>query len=211
MVLVEYAAQPRTPADVESADLGRISDWLWQRLPRPGVAEPLVRPMGVVELLVLVQGVEQVSLIPDEGAVEQFEAAGLYPAFHDRVHPGHPDTSEHTLDASVGKDAVEQGRVFAVPVPDQELCSMAGVLQVHDQVAGSLSHPCRGWMRCRTEYSNSTVSVLDHREYVHPCAGECDSFEEVTGQQGLGLGAQETGRRGGAALRRRVDPGLVLP
>jgi len=134
VVLVEDAAQPRAPADVESAGLGRISDWLWQRLPRPDVAEPLVRPMGVVELLILVQGVEQVSLIPDESAVEQFVAAGLYPAFHDRVHPGHPDTSEHTLDASVGKDAVEQGRVFAVPVPDQEPCSMAGVLQVHDQV-----------------------------------------------------------------------------
>jgi hypothetical protein len=36
-----------------------------------------------------------------------------------------------------------------------------------------------------------------------------DRLEEVTGQQGLGLGAPETGPRGGTALRSRTDPGVV--
>ena len=49
--------------------------------------------------------------------------------------------------------------------------------------------------------------MLDHRE--RPCAGQGDRLEEVTGQQDLGLGAQEIGPRGGTALGRRVDPGVV--
>jgi hypothetical protein len=51
--------------------------------------------------------------------------------------------------------------------------------------------------------------LLDHREHVQPRAGQGDRLEEVTGQQGLGLGAQEIGPRGGTALGRRVDPGVV--
>jgi hypothetical protein len=51
--------------------------------------------------------------------------------------------------------------------------------------------------------------VLDHREHVQPRPGQGDRLEEVTGQQGLGLGAQEIGPRGGTAFGRRVDPGLV--
>lgn len=34
----------------------------------------------------LAQGVEQVPVVPDEGAFQQFAAAGVDPAFHDRVH-----------------------------------------------------------------------------------------------------------------------------
>jgi len=46
-------------------------------------------------------------------------------------------------------------------------------------------------------------------EGVQPRAGQGDRLEEVTGQQGLGLGAQEIGPRGGTALGCRVDPGVV--
>jgi hypothetical protein len=53
------------------------------------------------------------------------------------------------------------------------------------------------------------AGVLDYREHVQPCPGQGDRFEEVAGKQGLSLGAQEIGPRGGAALGCRVDPGLV--
>jgi len=52
------------------------------------------------------------------------------------------------------------------------------------------------------------VSVLDHREYVHPCAGECDSFEEVTGQQDVSLRAKELCPGVGGALGGRVEAGV---
>ena len=51
--------------------------------------------------------------------------------------------------------------------------------------------------------------MLDHREHVQPRPGQGNRLEEVTGQQGPGLGAQETGPRGGTALGRRIDPGVV--
>ena len=57
-------------------------------------------------------------------------AAGLNPPFHDRVHAGYPDAAEHDTDSSVGEYLVEQGRVFAVPVPDQVSDLTAGVLEV---------------------------------------------------------------------------------
>jgi hypothetical protein len=59
-----------------------------------GVGDALMRPMFVVELLELAQRVEEVSVVPGGGAVEEFVAAGLYPPaafgrgcflFHDRV------------------------------------------------------------------------------------------------------------------------------
>jgi len=56
-----------------------------------------MRAMGVVELLELAEGVEQVRLIPDLGPVKELTAAGENPAFHDRVHPGHLDPAEHDL------------------------------------------------------------------------------------------------------------------
>jgi len=56
---------------------------------------------------------------------------------------------------------------------------------------------------------DSPAGMLDHCEHVQPRAGQGDRLEEVTGQQGLGLGAQEIGPCGGAALGRRVDPGVV--
>ena len=53
--------------------------------------------VGIVEPLVPIKCVGQVSLVPDEGAVEQFVAAGLYPRLHERVHPRHPGAAEPIL------------------------------------------------------------------------------------------------------------------
>jgi hypothetical protein len=41
-----------------------------------------------VEVFEFVQGVQQMSLVPDQGSVQRFMAASLDPAFHDRVHAG---------------------------------------------------------------------------------------------------------------------------
>jgi hypothetical protein len=78
-----------------------------------------VRAVSVVELFELSQGVDQVPLIPDQRAVQEFAAAGLYPPFRDRVHSWHPDAAEDDVDARVREDAVEQIGELAVPVADQ--------------------------------------------------------------------------------------------
>ena len=51
--------------------------------------------------------------------------------------------------------------------------------------------------------------VLDDRQDVQTGAAQGDSFEEVAGQQGFGLGAEEVSPGGGGAFGRRVDPGVV--
>jgi hypothetical protein len=59
---------------------------------------------------------QKVLVVPDEGAVQEFESAGLYPPFHDRVHVGHADDGGDDSDALAGEDCVERGRVRAVAV-----------------------------------------------------------------------------------------------
>jgi len=66
-----------------------------------------VSAVVVVVGFVLVQGVHQVMMVPDQGAVQQFVAAGLHPTLHHRVHPRHADPREHDLDPGLCEDLVE--------------------------------------------------------------------------------------------------------
>jgi hypothetical protein len=71
-VNVEDPAQPLVSSDVQVGDLVRISDRRRQRKQRPGVRDALVGPVVVVEHFEFAQGVQQVVLVPDQGAVEEF-------------------------------------------------------------------------------------------------------------------------------------------
>jgi hypothetical protein len=79
LVLVENAAEAVASSYVEVGNLVWISDLSGERGQRSGVREALMRPVSVVELLKLAQGVEQVPLVPDQGPIQQFTAAGLHP------------------------------------------------------------------------------------------------------------------------------------
>ncbi|MEU2689777.1 hypothetical protein ABZ654_39080, partial [Streptomyces hygroscopicus] len=59
---------------------------------RSGVGDALVGAVGVVELPVLVQGVQEVALVT---------SAGLYPPFDERVHSRHLDAAENDCDPRV--------------------------------------------------------------------------------------------------------------
>jgi hypothetical protein len=52
-------------------------------------------------VLELPQRMQQVALVPDERAVQEFAAAGRHPSFYDRIHPRHLDPAEHDLDIRV--------------------------------------------------------------------------------------------------------------
>ena len=80
-------------------------------------------------------------MVPDQGPVEQFAAAGLHPSLRERVHSRHLDPAEHDLDPGVLEYGVEQAGKLAVAVPDQEPRPAAGVLKVHDEVLRGLGHP----------------------------------------------------------------------
>jgi len=134
-VFVKDATQALVFSYVQVSDLARFGDRRGQWMQRAGIGDALVGSVLVVEVFVLAQSVEQVVLVPDQGPVEQFSAAGLHPPFHDRIHSRDLDAAEHNLDPGIGEDCVEQSRKLAIPVPDQKSCPTSCVLQVHDQPA----------------------------------------------------------------------------
>jgi hypothetical protein len=85
-VFVEDAAEAVASSDVEVVELVWFGDWLGERTQGSRGAERAVGPVLVVEGLVLMQRVEKVGLVHDQGAVEEFGSARAHPAFHDRVH-----------------------------------------------------------------------------------------------------------------------------
>jgi hypothetical protein len=129
---------PVPSADGQLGELVAVRDRFGQRGQGPGVGDALVRAVLVVEGLTIAQGVQQMSLVPDPGAVQQLTAAGPDPPFHDRVHARHPYATTDDPDPCVREDLVEQRRVLGVPVPDQVLDAVPdrpGLIQVHHQVA----------------------------------------------------------------------------
>src|SRR5215467_18796 len=148
---VEDSAQPLASSDVQAGDLLWIGDRRWQRTQRPGVRDALMGPVVVVEDFELTQGAEKVVLVPDQGAIEELTAAGLYPPLHDRVHSWPPYTGEHHRDPRIGQDGIEQPGELPVWVPDQEPRPASGVLKIHDRGPGGLGHPRGSRMRGHTQ------------------------------------------------------------
>ena len=102
-----------------------------------------------------------------------------------------------------------QPRSVIISIRNHAFGSAVGILQVHHEIPGGLCRPGRRRVDGGAQDPDSPAGVLDHREHVQPRPGQGDRLEEVTGQQGLSLGAQEIGPGGETALGRRVDPGLV--
>lgn len=69
-VLVENPSQPLPSSDVQVGHLVWFGNRWRQRLQRACVGDALMRPMLVVKGLELTEGVEQVTLVPDQRAVE---------------------------------------------------------------------------------------------------------------------------------------------
>src|SRR5262249_23553123 len=114
LVLVEDSAEALASSYVQPGDLAAVGDWRGQRDAWSGVRDALVRPVLVVKSFELTQGMQKMALVPDQGSIEEFTAAGQHPPLHDRVHSRHPHAGEHDLDARVGQDRVEQLRVLTV-------------------------------------------------------------------------------------------------
>jgi hypothetical protein len=70
LVPVENAAEAVASYDLEVSQHVWISDPRGQRAQRTGVRDALMRPVFVVELFELTQGVEQVLLVPDQGSIQ---------------------------------------------------------------------------------------------------------------------------------------------
>jgi hypothetical protein len=82
---------------------------------------------------------------------------------------------------------------------------VAGVLEVHDQVAGQLCSPRRGGMGGGTENTDAAGGVLDDGDDLQPRAGQYSGFEEVGGEDRMCLAAQKDGPGLAVALGCGLD------
>ena len=78
-VFAKDAAQTVTSTDVEACDRVWIGDRIRQRILRPGVRDSPMGSVGVVVPLVLVQGAQQVRLVPEKSPVQQLVTAAVVP------------------------------------------------------------------------------------------------------------------------------------
>jgi hypothetical protein len=84
-----------------TGDLVRIGDRRGQWIQRAGVRDALMRPVAVIEIFELAQGMEQAALVPDQRPIQQLASAGLHPPLHIRIHARHPGAAEHHLDPRI--------------------------------------------------------------------------------------------------------------
>ena len=82
--------------------------------------EGAVRAVCVVVCLVLAEDRQEVALIPDQRAVEQFPAAATDPALRDRVRAGRLDWAAQDPDPGTGEHRVEGSGELTVSVAEQE-------------------------------------------------------------------------------------------
>jgi hypothetical protein len=98
------------------------------------------------------------------------------------------------------EDGVEGGGELGVAVTDQEPETSAGILEIHDQVAGLLGKPGCGGVGGDAQDVHAAGGVLDDEEGVEPVQGDGVHVEQVAGENALGLCLQELcpGRSGPA-------------
>ena len=148
------------------------------------------------------------SLVDDQDAVEEFAADGADEAFGDGVGPRRPHGRLDDRDVDGGEDGVEGGGELGVAIADEEPEPLAGVVEVHGQVAGLLGQPRAGRVRGDPEDVHPAGGVLDDEERVEPVQGDGVEVKQVAGQDPVRLGPQEFGPRGSGAAGRGSMPAL---
>jgi hypothetical protein len=183
-ILVDHTSGTVAPLDPEPIQAG---DAVGQRMQRRGLVQGSVRPVRVVEVLVLAQHAHQMPLIPYQGPVQQLTPAAAGPAFHDRIYPRHPDRRADNPDARSLEHRVECRGEAGGPVVQDELCPSPGVFQVHEQIPGLLYHPRLDRMLGGSEDPDAAGAVLDDGQDAGLRAVEQPGGEQVQRQDPLRL------------------------
>jgi hypothetical protein len=105
-----------------------------------------------------------VAVVDDQEAVEEFTPDGADEAFGYCVGPRRPHRRFDDSDVDRGEHGVEGGGEFGVSVADEESEVPAGVVEVHEQVAGLLGQPLPGGMGGDAQDVHAAGRVLDDKE-----------------------------------------------
>ena len=139
-----FVDEPAEPVSSQAAG------W-WRRGPMGAacgrlLVEGSMRAVGVVMLDVLAEHGCEMPWAGDEDLIEAFTAQTPDAPFRDRVRSRCPHWGADDADVRAGEDRVEGGGELAVPVADQKPEPRSVITQVHEYVAGLLSHPGPGGM-----------------------------------------------------------------
>jgi hypothetical protein len=130
---------------------------------------------------------------------------GADPAFRDCVHARHADSGRDDADADVGEDGIKSGDEPAVAVADQVPHAGAGVLKIHDEVSGHLDRPGCGGVGGHCENPHASGGMLKDGQGIQSGSGEGLNLEEVRGEDGGCLAAQEGGPGQSVAFGTGLD------
>ena len=108
----------------------QVGDAIWQGPQWCSLVQRAVRPVRIVEVLVLPQHHHQVAEVPDQDPVQQLTSAAANPSLHDRIVVGIPGRPDRRPDP--------RGRQLGA-VPDRQVLA-AGVAMV---ISPATFTPCR--------------------------------------------------------------------
>ena len=147
---------------------------------RDALVDALMRPGGVVMLLVLGQDRSQVRLVQDQGPVEDLTAQGADKALADRVHPRRLHRGAHDGGPGGLEDGIEGRGEVRAAVADQEPEVPEPLTEVEGQVAGLLV--------------SATVSTCRKSAARIPAACACRNCRQVRPSR-RGAGSMPAARR----------------
>jgi hypothetical protein len=128
---------------------------------------------------VLAQHCREVAGPGDQEMVEALPAQGADEAFGDRVGSRRSDRCPEHLGIDGGVDGVERGGELGVAIADEESEASAGVVEVHEQVAGLLGDPGAGGVRGDPGDVDAAAAVLDGHEHVEAAQEDRVDVREV--------------------------------
>ena len=108
----------------------------------------------------------ELSLVPDDGSVEELLTDGAGPALSERVGHRSPDRGPEDLEALGAKDLVEGIGELAAPVPHQRpgVGELIGVAE--EQVAGGLGGPGPGGVGGHPGEEDLAGGHVDEEQHV---------------------------------------------
>ena len=153
---------------------------------------------------------EMVEMIPAEGneMVEAFSLDRLYKSLDPGIQVGRANGQLFALNSCLFQGCPELGRELCVPIVDQLSRSMLAILELLDELPGSLGHP--GGVRMSGGLGDNDFSGFQvhegQNEEVHDAPGGDRSLgKEIAGPKCLGMGLEIVVPGPSASLWARLD------
>src|SRR6266516_4107535 len=143
----------------------------------------------------------------DQEPVEALAADAAGPALDVRVRVRRSDRRADDPDAFAGEDGIERRRELAVAVVDEEAHLAATIVEVDQQVARLLQHPCRVQVAGTGQVLESAAADREEDEHVQTLKPNGVEGEEVAREHRVAMLAQEGAPALPVALGCRRDAG----